>query len=113
MNMFDEIDTVKKDLPRLKKLEAEVTSHNLNNYQLIAVITFGIAFCVGLIFGNLFPSCGTTSSIYGSACATTEFNISLALTIWFISFLVCVLFYGLGEIIALLTSINEKLGKKK
>ena len=113
MNMFDEIDKVKKKLPTLKTVTNEVTSHNLNNYQIVAVVTFGIAFCVGIIFGNLFPSCGTTSNIYSSGCATTEFNFSLTLTIWFISFLVSELFYGLGQIISLLENINKNLTKNK
>ena len=113
MNMFDEIDKVKKKLPTLKTVTNEVTSHNLNNYQIVAVVTFGIAFCVGIIFGNLFPSCGTTSNIYSSGCATTEFNFSLTLTIWFISFLVSVLFYVLGHIISLLENINKNLTKNK
>ena len=113
MDLFDEIDKVKKDLPKLKSLTSEVSSHNLNNYQLVAVVTFGIAFCMGIIFGNLFPACGTTSSIYSNGCSTTEFNFSLTFGIWFISFLVSVLFYGLGHIISLLESINKNLSKKK
>lgn len=113
MNMFDDIDKVKKKLPTLKSITSGVTSHNLNNYQLVAVVTFGIAFCIGIIFGNLFPSCGTTSNIYSSACSTTEFNFSLTLAIWFISFLVCVLFYGMGHIISLLQELNKNLTKNK
>ena len=35
MNMFDEIDKVKKKLPTLKTVTNEVTSHNLNNYQIV------------------------------------------------------------------------------
>ncbi len=113
MNMFDEIDKVKKELPTLKKVTTEVKSHNLNNYQIVALVTFGIAFCVGIIFGNLFPACGTTSNIYSSTCSTTEFNFSLTLSIWLISFLVCVLFYGMGHIISILESIDKKLTKNK
>ena len=113
ISLFGEVDKVKKSLPKMKQLAGEVSSHNLNNYQIIAVVTFGIAFCVGIIFGNLFPSCGTTSNIYSTGCSSTEFNFSLTLTIWFISFLICVLFYGLGHIISLLESINNNLMKKK
>ena len=112
MIMFSEIDKVKLSLPKMKQIAGEVSSHKLNSYQLIAVVTFGIAFCIGIIFGNLFPSCGTTSSIYSTGCDTTEFNFSLTLAIWFVSFLICVLFYGLGHIISLLESINSNLKKK-
>lgn len=113
MNMFVEIDKVKKKLPTLHSVTNGVTSHNLNNYQLVALVTFGICFCIGIIFGNLFPSCGTTSNIYSSACTTTEFNISLTLFIWFVSFLICVLFYGIGHIISLLEQVNKNLIKNK
>ncbi len=113
MNMFDEIDKVSKDLPKLKTVTTEVSKHDLNNYQIVALVTFGICFCVGIIFGNLFPSCGTASSLYASGCQTTEFNFSLTVAIWFIGFLVCVFFYGLGNIISLLESINKNLTKKK
>ena len=113
MNMFDEIDKLKKELPKFKTVANEIVSNELNNYQIIAIVTFCIAFCVGIIFGNLFPACGTTSSIYSTTCSTTEFNFSLTLSIWFISFLICVLFYGLGHIISLLESINKNLSKKK
>ena len=102
-----------KDLPKLKKLANEVSSHELNGYQIIALVTFGIGFCVGIIFGNLFPSCGTTSGLYTKACNTTEFNFSLTICIWFASFLICVFFYAIGNVISLLESINTKLKPKK
>lgn len=109
MNMFEEIDKVKKDLPTFKKVASEVSSHNLNNYQIFALVIFGIAICTGIIFGNIFPSCGSTSGLYAVECLVTEFNLSLALLIWFLGLLVCVFFYGMGHIISLL----EKISKKK
>lgn len=112
-DLFKEIHKISKSLPKFKTVATEVTSYKLNNYQIISIVTFGICFCIGIIFGNLFPACGTTSGLYTSTCATTEFNFSLTLAIWFISFLVCVLFYGLGQIIKELQSINQKLEKKK
>lgn len=111
MNMFDEIDKVKKKLPTIKKVTSEVTSHNLNNYQIFALVILGIAVCIGIIFGNLFPSCGTTSGLYSSKCLTTEFNLSLAMVIWFIGLLICVFYYGIGQIISLLDKINTKISK--
>lgn len=112
-DLFVEIDLLDKDLPKLKKLANEVSSHELNGYQIVALVTFGIGFCVGIIFGNLFPSCGTTSGLYTKACNTTEFNFSLTICIWFASFLICVFFYAIGNIISLLESINTKLKPKK
>lgn len=112
-DLFSEIDSLDKDLPKIKKLANEVSSHELNGYQIVALVTFGIGFCIGIIFGNLFPSCGTTSGLYTKACNTTEFNFSLTICIWFVSFLICVFFYAIGNIISLLESINTKLKSKK
>lgn len=111
-DMFDEIDKISKDLPKVKTITNEVVSHELNNYQMVALTTMGICFLLGIIFGNLFPSCGTTSGLYNATCTTMEFNFSLTIFIWFIGFLVCVFFYAIGKIISLLESINQKLGKK-
>lgn len=113
MNMFDEIDKLRKDLPKLKKVTDEVTKQELNNYQVIALVIMGIGICIGVIFGNVFPACGTTPGLYSQTCTTTEFNFSLTLTIWFTAFLVCVFFYGMGKIISLLDSIDKKMSKKK
>lgn len=113
MNMFNEIDKLSKELPGFKTVTNEVTSHELNNYQIIALVVFFIALCVGIIFGNIFPSCGSTSGLYASRCTATEFNFSLTVAIWFIGFLVCVFFYGIGHIISLLDLINKNLTKKK
>ena len=113
MDMFDEIDQLRKDFPKFKSVTTSVVKKKLNSYQIIALTIMGIGLCVGVIFGNVFPSCGTTSSLYSNTCTTTEFNFSLTLAIWFVSFLTCVFFYGLGTIIDILDSINEKLDKKK
>lgn len=110
-DIFTEMDK-SKELPKLKTMAKEVTNKKLNNYQILSLITFGICFVVGIIFGNIFPSC-TTNGLFENTCTTTEFNFSLTVTIWFISLLVCVFFYGLGQIISLLESINRKLDKKK
>ncbi len=113
MNMFDEIEKLRKDLPKLQKVTDGVSKQELNHYQIIALVIMGAGICIGVIFGNVFPSCGTTSGLYSKTCTTTEFNFSLTLTIWFVAFLVCVFFYGMGSIITLLDSINKKLDKKK
>lgn len=113
MNMFKEIDKIRKDFPKLKNVTDEVTKYELNNYQIIALVIMGAGICAGVIFGNVFPTCGTTSNLYSSTCSTTEFNFSLTIVIWFISFLICVMIYGMGHIIYLLDSINKKMNKKK
>lgn len=112
-DLFYQIDKINMDFPKLKKIANDVTSRELNGYQAIALVIMGICFCLGIIFGNLFPSCGSTSGLYDSTCNTTEFNFSLTICIWFIGFLVCTFFYAIGHIISVLESINENLKKKK
>lgn len=112
-DLFVQIDSIDKDFPRVKKLVNDISSHELNGYQIVALVTFGISFGVGIIFGNLFPSCGSASGMYDSVCNTTEFNFSLTISIWFVGFLICVFFYAIGHIISLLESINNNLSKKK
>ncbi len=113
MNLFEEIDKYKEDLPKINNIAKEVKKQKMNVYQIVACITMIVSFFGGLILGNLFPSCGSTSTLYGAtSCVETEFNISLTIFFWFISFLLCLFFYGLGHIISLLTSIDEKLTKK-
>ena len=111
-DLFCEIDSKDKELPRVKKLVNDISSHELNGYQIVALTTMAIVFCVGIIFGNLFPSCGSTSGLYDSTCKTTEFNFSLTTCIWFVGFLISVFFYAIGHIISLLESINSNLSKK-
>ncbi len=112
MNMFEEIDKVKKDLPKLNSVSEEVSKIKLNSYQRVTAILFIICLYLGVIFGNLFPACGSSTEFYSNVCLTTEFNFSLMLFIWFISFIGCFLFFMLGTIISILTSINDQLRKK-
>lgn len=112
MDMFDEIDKVAKDFPKLKKVAKDVTSNKVNNYQIFSYVIMGVFIVVGFLFGNLFPSCGSYSSLYYTKCSTTEFNFSLTIGIWFLGFIVTVFFYGMGEVISLLRGINQKLEKK-
>ena len=113
MNLFEEIDRYKEDLPKINNIAKEVKKQKLNVYQIVACITMIISFFAGLILGNLFPSCGSTATIYDTtSCVDTEFNISLTLFFWFSSFLLCLFFYGMGHIISLLTSIDKKLSNK-
>ena len=112
MNMFEEIEREKEELPKLRNITNEMSKQTFNGYQKFAIITFLVCFCFGIILGNLFPACGSSSNFYGT-CTTTEFNFSLMVFFCFISFLVCLFFYAIGHIISLLTSIDESLRKSK
>ncbi len=111
MDLFDKIDKEKEELPKIRSITKEVSKQKLNGYQIIAVVTFIILFVVGILLGNLFPAC-ESSSLFG-ACTQKQFNLSLTIFIWFASFLGCSFFYAIGHIISLLTRILEKLSKKK
>ena len=109
MNMFDEIYKQKKDLPKVSNITKKVSSYKYNMYQMLAFIIFFLAFVSGIVLGNLFPACGSTSSFYGDVCMTTEFNVFLMLIIWMLGFLGGVIFFAIGHVIAILTSIDQKI----
>ncbi len=113
MNMFDEIDELSKDLPKIGKVANDVASKKVNNYQIISYVIMGVFIVVGIIFGNLFPSCGGYATLYYGKCGTTEFNFSFTLSIWFVGFLITVFFYGMGEVISLLRKISDSLKVRK
>ena len=108
MNMFEEIDKVKKDLPKINSLSKKITNYKYNWYQILAFVLFFICFIVGIVLGNMFPACGSTS-FYSDVCLVREFNFSLMIFIWACGFLGSTFFFALGQIIALLDSINNKL----
>ena len=111
MEFFDEITKVKEDFPHFHTVTDGVKNQELNFYQRFAVGVFILCFFLGIVFGNLFSTCETTSYFYSDACLVSEFNFSLMITFWFVSLLVCIVFYSIGHIIALLSEINKKLGK--
>ncbi|MCI8569615.1 MAG: hypothetical protein HFJ11_06535 [Bacilli bacterium] len=113
MDFFEEIAKVKEDFPKINvnSLNSEVKKYKFNFYQIFAIILFIVFFFLGIIFGNLFATCETTSYYYSKSCLVTEFNFSLMLGIWLISLLVSTVIYSIGHIISLLTSINEKIKK--
>lgn len=111
MNMFEEIEKVKEELPKAKTISKEISRIKLNFYQIFSIFTYFIVFCLGIIFGNLFPTCGTSSALYSGVCVTTEFNFSLMLCIWFVGLVVCIFIFAIGHIISLLQDINHKLNK--
>ena len=109
MNFFDEITKQKKDFPKPHVVKNEVKNYEPNFYQIFAIGMFVICFFLGIIFGNLFATCQTTSYFYSDACLVTEFNFSLMIVIWFISLLISIFMFAIGHIIALLSAINKKL----
>ncbi len=109
MDMFEEIYEVKKDLPKFSDIFNKIKKHKYNAYQYITIFIGIICFLIGIIMGNIFPACGTSSYFYADSCVTTEFNIILMISIWFGSFILCLFLYGIGEIIRLL---NEFVLKK-
>ena len=110
--MFDEIEKVKKDFPKFKNVSQEVSSYSLNGYQRFAVVLYIILFSIGIILGNLFPTCGSISE-FNSNCSTKEFNFALMVLVWGGSLLVFVFFFAIGHIIELLKDISKKLEKLK
>lgn len=111
MDLFEEIQKEKKDFPKVHSVKDEVSKLEFNFYQGFAIGIFVLCFFLGIIFGNLFSTCTTTSYFYSDTCLVTEFNFSLMITIWFISLVVSVFFYAIGHIVALLHEISKKLGK--
>lgn len=113
MDLFDEVNKSKKDFPKANSVRSKVGSYKLNVYQMFAIGVFIVCFFLGIVFGNLFSTCTTTSYFSNDTCVVTEFNFSIMFAIWFISLLVCVFIFSIGHIIAILSQINEKLDKFK
>ena len=42
MNMFEEIEKIREDLPKFKSITKEVSNVSLNGYQLFAVISYAV-----------------------------------------------------------------------
>ncbi len=109
---FGKIEKVKVKLPKWNSISRNVKTRKLNFYQTFSVVVFCVCFFIGIILGNIFPSCGNSATIYSKICYDTEFNFSFMIFFWFVSLILCLFFYGLGTIIQLLSSINDKLSKK-
>ena len=111
MNMFEEISKEKKDLPKIKTITKEVNKYEFNLYQKFGVVIFLIAFVVGILLGNMFSTCGVTSSFYSTECVTRQFNFSLLLAVWFSGLAMGLFFFAIGHIVFLLDEINNKIKK--
>lgn len=113
MDLFDEVNKSKKDFPKANAVKTKVGSYKLNLYQMFAIAVFILCFFLGIVFGNLFSTCTTTSYFSNDTCLVTEFNFSIMFGIWFISLIVCVFMFAIGHIIAILSQINDKLANFK
>lgn len=111
MDFFDEVDKEKLDFPQIKNLSLNIEKNKFNFYQYFSFILFFIAIIFGVVFGNMFATCKTSSYFYSNSCLVTEFNFSLMILIWFLGLFVSICFYSVGHIISLLSNINEKLSK--
>ena len=109
MNMFEEIDKIKTELPKVNSISKSVKKIKLNVYQKIAIGLGILVLIAGIVLGSLFPACGNAASYYSGVCLTTEFNVSLMIVCWLAGFLLCLVIYGMGHIIQLLSEISEKL----
>lgn len=112
-NLFEEIDKNKQDFPKIDKKLKAVEKKKLNFYQYVAIFTMVICLVMGIILGNIFPACSVSGGLYSDTCNVFEFNISLTILFWFISFLVCIFIYWMGNIVSILSSIDGKLKKNK
>jgi len=113
MDLFDEVNKSKKDFPKVHTVKDKVGSYKLNLYQIFAIGIFVVSLFLGIIFGNLFSTCTTTSYFSSNTCVVTEFNYSLMLIIWSCGLLLSVFIFAIGHIITLLSQINEKLEKNR
>lgn len=111
MNMFEEIEITKAELPKVKAISNEIKNLTFNFYKIFAILVFVIIFCLGILFGNLFPTCGSSATLYSGTCLTTEFNFSLMLFIWFAGLILSVFIFAIGHIIELLEKLNERIKK--
>ena len=102
----------KKDIPKIDKALKQVKKYKYNFYQKVSILTMIICFFMGIILGNIFPSC-VSSGLYSATCTTTEYNISLTIFFWFASFLLCMFIYAIGHIINILETINKNISNSK
>ncbi len=109
MEFFEEISKQKKDFPKVNNVTKDVKSYSLNFYQIFGISIFIICFFLGIVFGNLFATCQTSSYFYSNVCLVKEFNFSLMIAIWFVSLLISVFFFSIGHVISLLTVICKKM----
>lgn len=108
--LFEQISEERTDIPKIDKTIKKVKKYKYNFYQIVSIVTMIICFIVGIVLGNLFPSC-SSGGMYLTTCSNTEFNVFLTLIFWFISFLICMMIYSVGHIINILEKISKNIAK--
>ncbi len=111
MNMFEEIDKQKQELPKLKTLNKQLSKYDFNMYQKFGMFIFIVAIIMGIILGNIFSTCGATSSFYDTACVTKQFNLSYMIGTWLFGLMISLMFFGMGHMIYLLDDIADNIEK--
>ena len=113
MDLFEDIAKIKMDFPKKNAITNEISTYKFNFYQVFAIGLLLMFLLLGVFLGNLFSTCQAASYFYSDACIATEFNFSVMISVWFVGLILSIFIYSIGHIIALLTNINEKLGKIK
>ena len=113
MDLFDEIREVKKDFPKGKTISDEFNKQTFNFYQVFAIGVFVLIFFLGIFLGNLFATCQASSYFYSDECLVTQFNFAVMIIVWFVGLLLSIFIYAIGQIIEILSNIDEKLSKFK
>ena len=111
MEFFQEINNEKKDFPKVKTISSEVSKVHLNFYQIFSIIIFVLCLVLGILLGNIFSTCQTSSYFYSNSCLVREFNFFLMIAVWFLGLLVSIFFYSIGHIIYYLGEILKKINK--
>lgn len=109
-NLFEQIDANKEDFPTIKKKIKYIKNYDYNFYEKVAIFTMFIGFCIGIVLGNVFPSC-QSGFIYSNRCSDTEYNVTLAIITWFISFLFSMVIFFMGHVISILEKIEKNTKK--
>lgn len=111
MNMFDEIDSLKTNLPKIN-ISNEASKIEWNVYQKFGLFIIIVALIVGVVSGDLNSTCANSSDLFSTGCSEFRFNLFYMLEIWFVGFLLGLSFFAVGRIISLLEDILEKTSKK-
>lgn len=111
MDFFEKIEKAKEDFPKMSTITKETKKMKLNFYQIFSICVFVLCFFLGILLGNIFSTCQTSSYFYNNVCVVKEFNFFLMITVWFISLLICIFFFSIGHIIYYLKEIHKKLNK--
>ena len=113
MDLFEEISKIKQELPKGDTITLEFKKHKYNFYQWVSIVLVVISLFLGIFLGNLLSTCQVSSFFYSDACLVTEFNFFAMILVWFVGGLLSLFIFAIGQIIKLLTTIDEKLTKNQ